>query len=114
MSLALLVLLLVFLGIALRQVFRIPLKIWQIMGAGAALVLFTGKISLMSAWASIDWSIIFFLWGMFVLGQALEESGYLSEFVARFLGSQCSPRKLVAIIVFGMGLFSAILMNDTL
>ncbi len=114
MSLALLVLLLVFLGIALRQVFRIPLKIWQIMGAGAVLVLFTGKISLVSAWASIDWSIIFFLWGMFVLGQALEESGYLSEFVARFLGSQCSPRKLVAIIVFGMGLFSAILMNDTL
>jgi len=76
------VLLLVFLGIALRQVFRIPLKIWQIMGAGAVLVLFTGKISLVSAWASIDWSIIFFLWGMFVLGQALYSNNFKSWFWA--------------------------------
>lgn len=114
MSLSLIVLLLIFLGIALRQLFRIPLKIWHIMGAGACIVLFTGKISILSAWAAVDWSIIFFLFGMFVLGQALEESGYLSEFVARFLGQECSHGKLVAVIVFGMGIFSAILMNDTI
>jgi Na+/H+ antiporter NhaD/arsenite permease-like protein len=114
MSLPLIVLILVFLGIALRQLFRIPLKIWHIMGVGACIVLFTGKISLLSAWAAIDWSIIFFLFGMFVIGQAIEESGYLSECVARFLGHNCSHKKLVAMIVFGMGLFSAVLMNDTI
>lgn len=114
MSLPLIVLILVFLGIALRQLFRIPLKIWHIMGAGACIVLFMEKISILSAWAAIDWNIIFFLLGMFVLGQAFEESGYLSEFVARFLGQNCSHGKLIAVIVFGMGLFSAVLMNDTI
>ena len=114
MSLALVVLILVFLGIALRQLFRIPLRIWQIMGVGACLVLLTGRISLVSAWQSIDWGIIGFLFGMFVVGQALEESGYLSEFVAKFaLHGNTTPR-LVFLIVFGLGLLLALLMNDTL
>ncbi|WP_316357396.1 hypothetical protein [Candidatus Neptunichlamydia sp. REUL1] len=57
-SLSLGVLILVFLGIALRQICRIPLRIWQIMGIGACIVLFTGRISIISAYIAIDWSII--------------------------------------------------------
>ena len=114
MSLSLGVLILVFLGIALRQVFRIPLRIWQIMGIGACIVLFTGRISIISAYTAIDWSIIFFLFGMFYVGQALEESGYISEIASRYLLGACSLKWLVFTIVFGMGLFSAVLMNDTL
>ena len=114
MSLSLGVLILVFLGIALRQVFRIPLRIWQIMGIGACIVLFTGRISIISAYIAIDWSIIFFLFGMFYVGQALEESGYISEIASRYLIEGCSLKLLVFTIVFGMGLFSAVLMNDTL
>lgn len=44
MSVSLVVLILVFLGIALRQLFRLPLKIWQIMGIGAAIVLLLGGL----------------------------------------------------------------------
>ena len=114
MSLSLAVLILVFLGIALRQVFRIPLKIWQIMGIGASLVLFTGRISLSVAWEAIDFGIITFLFGMFVIGQSLEESGYLSEITDKFLFHGSTTPKLLALIVFGMGIFSGVLMNDTL
>jgi len=113
-SLSLIVLILVFLGIVLRQVFRIPLKIWQIMGIGACLVLLTGRISLASAWNAIDWGVIGFLFGMFVLGQALEESGYLSDIVAKFLLHGSTTPRLIALIVFGLGIFSALLMNDTI
>ncbi|MCB1066583.1 MAG: hypothetical protein KDK56_00220 [Simkania sp.] len=114
MSLPLVVLILVFLGIALRQLFRIPIRIWHIMGLGACLVLLTGRISFISAWHSIDWGIIGFLFGMFVVGQALEESGYLSEIVAKFMLHGGTTPRLVALIVFGLGLLSAVLMNDTL
>ena len=114
MSVSLAVLILVFLGIALRQLFRLPLKIWQIMGIGAAIVLFTGRISILSAWAAVDWSIILFLFGMFYVGRALEESGYVHEIVTRYLLEGCSRKMLAFVIVFGMGIFSALLMNDTL
>lgn len=114
MSISLGVLVLVFLGIALRQLFRIPLKIWQIMGIGAAIVLFTGRITVLSAWMAIDWDIIYFLFGMFYVGTALEESGYIHKFVSRYLLEGCSQKTLALVIVFGMGIFSALLMNDTL
>ncbi len=114
MSVSLAVLILVFLGIALRQLFHLPLKIWQIMGIGALIVFFTGQISPLSAWAAIDWSIILFLFGMFYIGTALEESGYIHEIVSRYLLEGCSQKMLAFVIVFGMGIFSALLMNDTL
>lgn len=114
MSVSLAVLILVFLGIALRQLFRLSLKIWQIMGIGAAIVLFTGRITVLSAWMAIDWDIIFFLFGMFYVGTALEESGYIHEIVSRYLLEGCSQKTLAFVIVFGMGIFSALLMNDTL
>ncbi len=106
MSISLIVLLAVFLGIALRQLFRIPLQIWQMMTIGAGVVLLTGQISLPQAWESIEWNVIFFLFGMFVVGQALEESG-------AFGVVKCSLPVLGLLIIFGSGLLSAILMNDT-
>lgn len=114
MSVSLGILILVFLGIALRQLFRLPLRIWQIMGIGAAIVLFTGRITVLSAWMAIDWDIIFFLFGMFYVGTALEESGYIHKVVTRYLIEGCSQKTLAFVIVFGMGVFSALLMNDTL
>lgn len=114
MSVSLGVLILVFLGIALRQLFRLPLRIWQIMGIGAAIVLFTGQITVTDAWEAIDWDIIFFLFGMFYVCSALEQSGLIHDFVSRFLLEGCSKRMLAFVIVFGMGIFSALFMNDTL
>jgi len=113
-SLPFVTLIIVFVGIALRQILRIPLKIWQMMSVGALIVLLAGSISFASAFKAINWEVMAFLFGMFFLGQALEESGYLSVLVSRPFIEKMTRGKLVFWIVFGMGLSSAVLMNDTL
>lgn len=108
------VLLLVFLLIAVRQVGRIRLQIWQIMALGAAAVLVTGQISPLDALEAINPDVMLFLFGMFIVGEALEESGYLSHLSHRLFGRARSLDSLVLLILFGMGTLSAFLMNDTL
>jgi Na+/H+ antiporter NhaD/arsenite permease-like protein len=51
---------------------------------------------------------------MFVVGEALVESGYLRNIAYRFFSHAKNPAQLVLVILFGMGLLSALLMNDTL
>ncbi|PKL70251.1 MAG: anion transporter [Methanomicrobiales archaeon HGW-Methanomicrobiales-1] len=104
----------VFLLIAVRQVGRFTLKIWQIMLGGAVAVLVTGQIALPDALRAINPDVMLFLFGMFVVGEALVESGYLASIAHRFFSPAKNPDQLVLMILFGMGLLSALLMNDTL
>lgn len=108
------VLAIVFLLIAVRQVGSVRLGIWQIMLLGAVAVLVTAQISPLDALKSIDLDVMLFLFGAFVVGQALEESGYLSFLSYRLLRRVKSTDGLVLAILFGAGLLSAVLMNDTL
>jgi Na+/H+ antiporter NhaD/arsenite permease-like protein len=104
----------VFVLIAIRQVGRYNLKIWQIMLGGALLVLFTGQISLPDALDAINIDVILFLFGMFIVGEAMVESGYLSTLSHRFFSCTRTPHQMVFFILFGTGFLSALLMNDTL
>ena len=107
-------LLCVFVLIAVRQVGRFRFQIWQIMLLGAIVVLIAGQISPANALKAIDLDVMLFLFGMFIIGQALEESGYLSHLAYRLFGKAHSLDSLVLLILFGAGLLSAFLMNDTL
>ncbi|MDD4876439.1 MAG: SLC13 family permease [Dehalococcoidales bacterium] len=111
---SIIVLLFVFLLIAVRQVGNINLQIWQIMLLGALSVLFSGQISLNEALKSINIDVMLFLLGVFIIGQALEDSGYLYHLSYRLFHRAKSLDSLVLYILFGMGIFSALLMNDTL
>jgi di/tricarboxylate transporter len=51
---------------------------------------------------------------MFVIGQALEDSGYLSHLSYKIFSRVMSTDALVLIVLFIMGFASAFLMNDTL
>jgi Na+/H+ antiporter NhaD/arsenite permease-like protein len=93
---------------------RFNLKIWQIMLGGAIVVLATGQIGLVDAVRAIDIDVMLFLFGMFVVGEALVASGYLSMLAQRFFSRAKNPDQLVLAILFGMGILSALLMNDTL
>jgi Na+/H+ antiporter NhaD/arsenite permease-like protein len=104
----------VFLLIAVRQVGRFNLKIWQIMLGGAIAVLVTGQIAPADALHAIDADVMFFLFGMFIVGEALVASGYLSCIAHRFFARAKNPDQVVLFILFGMGILSALLMNDTL
>jgi Na+/H+ antiporter NhaD/arsenite permease-like protein len=55
-----------------------------------------------------------FLFGMFIVGQALEDSGYLAHISYRLFSKVSSVNYLIFCIMFGMGIASSFLMNDTL
>jgi Na+/H+ antiporter NhaD/arsenite permease-like protein len=111
---SIIVLLVVFVLIAIRQIGRFRLQIWQAMLLGALAVLLTGQISPAEALKAINLDVILFLFGMFVVGRALEESGYLSHLSSRLFGRAKTVDGLLLLILFGGGLLSAFLMNDTL
>jgi Na+/H+ antiporter NhaD/arsenite permease-like protein len=111
---SIIVLLVVFVLIAVRRIGRFRLQIWQAMLLGALTVLLTGQISPAKALQAINLDVILFLFGMFVVGEALEESGYLSHLSSRLFGRAKTVDSLLLLILFGTGLLSAFLMNDTL
>ena len=104
----------VFLLIAVRRVGNIRLRIWQIMLLGAFVVLVTGEISPLNALKAINADVMIFLFCVFTVGQAMEESGYLGHLAYRLFGKARSMNSLVLLILFGTGLLSALLLNDTL
>ena len=114
MNISIITLAVVFLLIAIRQIGNIRLKIWQVMLGGAITVLLTGQISPQKAFHAINFDVIFFLFGMFIIGQAIEDSGYLTHLCYKFFGKVNSVDKLVLAILFTMSIGSAVLMNDTL
>jgi Na+/H+ antiporter NhaD/arsenite permease-like protein len=111
---SIIVLLVVFILIAVRQIGNFRLQIWQIMLLGAVVVLVSRQISPLKALEAINLDVMLFLFGTFIIGQALEESGYLSHLSHRFFRRAKSLDSLILIILFGMGGLSAFLLNDTL
>ena len=109
----LIVLLIVFVLIAVRQIGRYRLKIWQIMTGGALLVLLLSQISVLDAVKSINLDVMIFLFGMFVVGRAVEQSGYMSHLSHKIFRKAKTTDQLVLLILFGFGSASAFLMNDT-
>jgi Na+/H+ antiporter NhaD/arsenite permease-like protein len=107
-------LIIVFILIAVRQVGNVRLQIWQIMLLGAFVVLVTGQITPMRALSAINIDVMLYLLGVFIIGQALEDSGYLGHLAFRLFRRARSLSSLILFILLGMGMLSALLMNDTL
>jgi Na+/H+ antiporter NhaD/arsenite permease-like protein len=80
---------------------------------GAFIVRITGQISPIEALKSINFDVMPFLFGMFVVGSALEESGYIYYLSCNIFRKAKSTDQLVLFILFGFGIMSAFLMNDT-
>jgi len=114
MNLSVLTLFAVFVLIAVRKIGHFNIRIWQSMTCGAAVVLATGEISGLDALKAIDFNVMLFLFGMFVVGQALVASGYLYALAYHLFNRMTSVPQLVCGILFGAALSSALLMNDTL
>lgn len=112
--LPLIILLIVFILIAVRQIGSVKLQIWQIMLGGAIAVLAFGGISLPDALNAINKDVILSLLGFFIIGEALERSGYLMHLSYKMFNRAKSVDSLVLSVIFGSGLVSAFLMNDTI
>ena len=81
---------------------------------GALTVLLTGQITPPDALRAINPGVMIFLFGMFVVGRAIMDSGYLAGTAGRFFSRAGNPDQLVLLILFGTGILAALLMNDTL
>jgi Na+/H+ antiporter NhaD/arsenite permease-like protein len=104
----------VFLLIAVRQVGKFRVRIWQIMLGGALAVLVTGQIAVPDALRAVNLDVMVFLFGMFIVGEGLVASGYLESIASRLFYNANTVGHLVGVIVVSMGMLSAFLMNDTL
>ncbi len=100
--------------IALRNFRRFKIPIWTIMLAGAVAMIFSGALPLQDAYAAINLDVIFFLLGMFSIVAAMDLSGLLEYLTARMVRLSRTPQRALALVLFGMGLLSAFLVNDTL
>lgn len=100
--------------IAIRQVGGLNLQIWQIMLGGATAVIITGQISIPASIKAINPDVMIFLAAMFIIGEAMQESGYLLHISYKIFGRARSVDQLILLILFCMGSLSALLMNDTL
>lgn len=114
MSISILVLSAVLLLIVIRRIGPLALPIWLIMSAGAVAVLATGEISFPEALGAIDSDIMIFLFCTFLIGHALEESGYLAHISYAVFKRARTMNSLLAVIIGGSAAASALLMNDTL
>jgi Na+/H+ antiporter NhaD/arsenite permease-like protein len=106
-------LIIVLAAIAMRQLLNIRLAIWQIMLMGALAVLLLGQISFTQAWQAINVEIISYLLGVFIIGRALELSGYLDRLTAKTLHITRNGYTLLALSMTCFAISSALLMNDT-
>jgi Na+/H+ antiporter NhaD/arsenite permease-like protein len=102
------------LTVAVRRVGNLHFRLWQIMLLGAVAVLVTGQIGPREALGAIDPDIMLFLFGVFVVGQALEESGYLFHLSYLVFRRAGSADGLILLMLFGFGVASAFRMNNTL
>ena len=100
--------------IVVRQFGEFKLQIWQIMLLGALVVLVFGQTTLADAAYAINLDVMVFLGGMFVIGEAMSESGYLVHLFNKLFCRAKNLDQLLLLILFAMGFLSALLMNDTL
>jgi Na+/H+ antiporter NhaD/arsenite permease-like protein len=113
MPVSLIILSLALLAIALRKVIHLPLPIWAIMLLGAVTTLLLQQITPTHALASIEPDVMFYLFGVFLISEAAETSGYLEQLTDTLFFHAHTGKQALLIIMFVLGLSAALLMNDT-
>ncbi|MCL5095043.1 MAG: SLC13 family permease [Candidatus Marsarchaeota archaeon] len=108
------VIIIVFILIAVRQIGKFRVKIWQAVLAGAIAVIITGQISIPAALPYINLTVIIYLIAIFILGGALTESNYIHYIFYKIFKHAKSVNKLIFLVIFSMGFSSMFLLNDTL
>lgn len=104
----------VLLLVAVRRIGPVRVKIWQAMAGGAAVVLLGGQITPERALGAVNFDVLLFLFGMFVVGEALRRSGYLAHLAYHLFNRARSVDALVVYVLVLLGGLSAVVMNDTI
>lgn len=97
-----------------RKIGGRTLPVWALMVVGAVLMVASLSISPEEALDSIDFRVISFLFGMLVICAGFENSGLIEYLVLILLRRAKNMNRLLLAIIFGSGLLSAVLVNDTI
>ncbi|HPO26369.1 MAG TPA: SLC13 family permease [Petrotogaceae bacterium] len=108
------VLILVYVLIAIRQIGKFRIQPWQSMMLGAVLVLVTGQIKPANAFKAVNFDVLIFLFGMFVIGEAFAQSGYIYHLSYKAFNKAKTINQLLWLIIISMGLLSPFFINDTM
>ncbi|KTD00589.1 SLC13 family permease [Fluoribacter gormanii] len=114
MPVAIWILSITLLGIAIRQITPVFIPIWLITTAGATAALLLNQISPQHAIAAIEPDVMLYLFGVFLIAQAAEDSGYLEQLTDKLFYHANTGKQALFIILFVLGLSSSLLMNDTI
>jgi Na+/H+ antiporter NhaD/arsenite permease-like protein len=114
MPMALIILLLTFAAVAMRKFIHRALPIWAIMCTGALAVLMFHQITPAHALASIEPNVMLYLFGIFLIAEAAEASGYLEHLTDWLFFHAHTGKQALIVIIFVLGLSTALLMNDTI
>jgi Na+/H+ antiporter NhaD/arsenite permease-like protein len=77
--------------------------------AGAALLLIVTRINPEELLADVDWGVLFFFIGLFVLVGALEKVGVVEVLARRFLSLSSEPAVLVVLLLWGTAITASLL-----
>lgn len=81
---------------------------------GASLMVASGVLTFAESLAAVDWATIVLLLGTMIVSANLRLSGFFRWVAARAMRIAHRPRFLLAVIIGVTGLFSALLVNDTM
>lgn len=79
---------------------------------GAIVLVATGRVSPREAWLSIDVATIGLLLGLMILSAQFRLGGFYTWFTRRLAEIDGSPRQLLALVIAGAAVLSALLAND--
>lgn len=101
-------------GVAIGRYPALKMNRATIALVGAVLFVACGFMPLEAAYRAIDWNTLLLLFGMMVLNVNLRLAGFFDLVNARVLRFARTPHRLLALIVFVSGTFSAVFLNDTI
>ena len=111
---ALIIFLITYIFIGLRQIPR--LHIDRTAGAlvGAVLMIVSGVLTLDQAFAAIDMHTLLLLLGMMIITVYLRTAGFFELMAGRIVSHARTPSQLLVFVVISAGLLSALFVNDTI
>jgi len=113
-TLAVLIFILVYIGMALGRVPGLRLERTGVALLGLIVLLASGDLSLDEAARAIDLPTIALLFALMILSAQFEQSGFYGLVASRVTHAARNPKALLAILIAVTGLLSAILTNDVI
>jgi Na+/H+ antiporter NhaD/arsenite permease-like protein/uncharacterized membrane protein (UPF0127 family) len=111
---ALVILLITYLFIGLRQIPRVHVDRPAGALVGAVLMVVTGVLTLDEAFAAIDLHTLLLLLGMMIITVYLRAAGFFELMAGRILSLSRTPLQLVTLVTLSSGVLSALFVNDTI